>query len=206
VLLGRRKGSSGYQSRHDVQWLVAGLGNPGSEYRGSPHNVGFEVVHLLAERHRAPLVAKHDGMYGVARIGEVDVALLMPLTYMNLSGRSVRPAMKALGLGVDRLLVVHDEIDLDFERLQLKVGGGLAGHNGLRSIADTVASREFVRLRMGVGRPAAGDRRPIRDWILQPFDPDRDPTTMYAHAADAVELLAGSGLRTATNRVNAAAG
>lgn len=199
-----RRKQSNYQSRRDVQWLVAGLGNPGREYEGSPHNVGFAVVSRIAERHRISLVGKHDGLFGVGSIGGIDVALLQPLTFMNLSGRSVKPALRSLGLAIDQLLVVHDEIDLDYGRVQLKMGGGLAGHNGLRSIADSCGSRDFARLRVGVGRPEPGDRRPISDWILRPFQPPRSTEELSVDASAAVELVIESGLRAAMNHVNVA--
>jgi PTH1 family peptidyl-tRNA hydrolase len=193
---------STYRSPVDVAWLIVGLGNPGPSYVGSPHNVGFEVVDRLADRYRASLIGKFDGLYGTCSISDADVALLKPLTYMNRSGLSTRPAQKALALPVDRLIVVHDEIDLPFGRVQVKVGGGLAGHNGLRSIAEVCGSREFVRVRMGVGRPEAGDRRPIRDWILQPFDPTRDVHALYDTAVQIVEMIVQNGVRSAMNAAN----
>jgi len=167
--------------------------------------VGFQAAQRLAGVHRITVRSKHEGMYGTGVMGDVEVAVLMPLTYMNLSGRSVRPALKALGLGPDQLLVMHDEIDLDFGVVQLKLGGGLAGHNGLRSIAELLGTRDFVRVRMGVGRPDAGDRRPIADWILKPFAPDRDVEGLVAAASAAVETVVERGVRGAMDRVNGAA-
>jgi peptidyl-tRNA hydrolase, PTH1 family len=204
MAFGRRK--SRYEPSHDVRWLVVGLGNPGPEYADTPHNVGFEVVDAIARSTRTSLVSKHDGLYGVGAIdgADGDVALLKPLTYMNLSGRSVKPAMSQLQLQAGRVLVVHDEIDLPFGSLQLKVGGGLAGHNGLRSITDSLSTREFVRLRVGVGRPGAGDRRPMRDWILSRWDQSpAEVEQLVLDATSAVELLVRSGVRVAMNTVNA---
>ena len=189
-----------------MRWLVVGLGNPGPEYARTPHNVGFDVVDALATRTRTALVSKHEGLYGVGAIPEADgdVALLKPLTYMNLSGRSVKPAMHQLQLQPGRVLVVHDEIDLPFGTLQVKVGGGLAGHNGLKSITDSLSTKEFVRLRVGVGRPGPGDRRPIRDWILSSWDQSAaEVEQLVDDAAAAVALLVERGVRTAMNRVNA---
>lgn len=199
----RGLGRSSYTSRAHVTWLVVGLGNPGSQYEGSPHNVGFAAVDRLVERHRAAMIGKFDALYGTCTIANDDVALIKPLTFMNLSGRSVRPAQKALELPIERIVVVHDDIDLDFGRVQIKQGGGLAGHNGLRSIREVCASPDFVRVRIGVGRPEAGDRRPIRDWILQPFDASRVVEPVYDAAADAVEVIVRDGVRSAMNTINA---
>lgn len=194
-----------YEAKHDVRWLVAGLGNPGREYEDTPHNIGFAVVEAIAASRRASWIAKHDGLFAITDIPEADgdVALLKPLTYMNLSGRSIKPALSQLKLGPPRLLVVHDEIDLPFGQLQLKVGGGLAGHNGLKSTAELLSTREFVRLRVGVGRPGEGDRRPIRDWILSSWDQSpAEVEQLTFDAASAVELVVRSGIRVAMNQVN----
>ncbi len=198
----RGLGRSSYSSPADVAWLVVGLGNPGPQYEGSPHNVGFAAVDRLVERHRASMIGKFDGLYGTCTVGGEDVALIKPLTFMNLSGRSVRPAQKALDLPIERVIVAHDEIDLEFGRIQIKQGGGLAGHNGLRSIREVCSSPEFVRVRIGVGRPDEGDRRPIRDWILQPFDATRVVEPVYDAAADAIEAIVRDGVRSAMNAIN----
>lgn len=203
-----RKQKSRYEPSHDVRWLVVGLGNPGREYEDTPHNVGFLVLDQLAEETRTSWVPKHDGLYGVGAIhgADGDVALLKPLTYMNLSGRSVKPAMGQLKLLPARVLVVHDEIDLPFGQVQLKVGGGLAGHNGLKSIAELLSTKEFVRVRVGVGRPGPGDRRPVRDWILSGWDQSPEDVRMLVDSATAaVELVVRSGVRVAMNQVNARA-
>ncbi|MCW2949589.1 MAG: pth [Thermoleophilia bacterium] len=203
MVFGRSK--SKYESKRDVRWLVVGLGNPGREYEQTPHNVGFEVVDSLLAAHRVSTIAKHDGIFGVGSWPQIDfdVALLKPLTYMNLSGRSVKPAMSQLQLAPGRVLVVHDEIDLPFGTLQVKLGGGLAGHNGLKSINEVLSTKEFVRVRVGVGRPASGDRRPIKDWILSPWDQPRgEVDQLVLDAATAVELVVGSGVRAAMQSVN----
>lgn len=192
----------GYRSRRDIQWLVVGLGNPGPKYERSPHNVGFEVVQRLAATHRIPLLAKHEGMFGAGSIGDVDVAVLMPLTFMNLSGRSVRPAQRAVGVDPAHVIVVHDDADLEFGDVRLKFGGGLAGHNGLRSIAPMLGTNDFPRVRIGVGRPEPGDRRPLADWILTPFDTVVDVEPLYRAGADAVERVVRDGLERAMNAVN----
>lgn len=196
-----------YAPKHEISWLIVGLGNPGLEYEQTPHNIGFRVVEKLAEslNVRPAWVAKHDGLMSVVQHKDTDahICILKPLTFMNLSGRSVKPALKSFNLGVDKLLVVHDEIDLPFGRLMLKQGGGLAGHNGLRSISDMLGNRDFLRLRVGVGRPNADDRRPIRDWILSPWQQTpQEVDTLVMESVEAIELVLTSGIRKAMNTVN----
>ena len=205
MAFGRSK--SKYESKQDVRWLVVGLGNPGREYADTPHNIGFDVIDSLVEAHRISTIGKHDGIFGVGSFPEADgdVAVLKPLTYMNLSGRSVKPAMSQLQLAPGRVLVVHDEIDLPFGTLQVKLGGGLAGHNGLKSINELLSTKEFVRLRVGVGRPGAGDRRPIRDWILSSWDQSpAEVEQLVLDAASAVELIVTKGVRASMQQVNTA--
>ncbi|MHB8059222.1 MAG: aminoacyl-tRNA hydrolase [Gaiellaceae bacterium] len=182
--------------------LVAGLGNPGREYVRNRHNVGFVVVEELARRHDARFRAKFHGRLAELRLDGRRLALLEPETFMNESGRSLAAAARYFKLEPERLLVVHDDVDLEPGRLQLRLGGGLAGHNGLRSIAAALASKEFLRLRVGVGRPGRGDRRSVADFVLSNFDSDTDVAEIVSRAADAVELLAGEGLDTAQARFN----
>ena len=195
-----KRTGSGYSKALSVDWLIVGLGNPGVEYEGSPHNAGFAVTERLAQAAGIRPITKHQGLWGTGELDDIPIALLMPLTYMNLSGQSVKPAMKSLGLSAEQLVVIHDEIDLDFGRVQVKVGGGLAGHNGLKSIADLVGTREFVRIRLGVGRPDPGDRRPISDWILKPFPADRDTEALYTDGERAARTVLQDGIRAATKR------
>jgi PTH1 family peptidyl-tRNA hydrolase len=182
--------------------LVVGLGNPGREYRETRHNVGFRVVEELARRHGASFRSKYSGSLAELRLGERRLALLEPLTYMNESGRSVAPAVRFFKLPLDSLLVVHDEVDLEVGRLQARLGGGLAGHNGLRSVSTHLGSAEFLRLRVGVGRPERGDPRPVADFVLAPFPPEVDVDAIVARAADAVEAIALEGLEVAQQRFN----
>jgi peptidyl-tRNA hydrolase, PTH1 family len=121
---------------------------------------------------------------------------------MNESGRSVAPAVRFFKVPPERLLVVHDEVDLDLGRLQARMGGGLAGHNGLRSVAQHLGTPEFLRLRIGVGRPDRGDPRPVADWVLTPFTADVDVESIVARAADAVQAIATEGLEEAQQRFN----
>jgi peptidyl-tRNA hydrolase, PTH1 family len=181
--------------------LVAGLGNPGREYADTRHNVGFMVADELARRHGASFRSKFSGEVADLRL-DGRVALLKPQTFMNESGRSVGAAVRFFKVPPEALLVVHDEVDLEPGRLQARLGGGLAGHNGLRSVAQHVRTGDFLRLRVGVGRPERGDRRPVADFVLSPFAPDLDVESLVARAADAVELVATEGLEAAQQRFN----
>jgi PTH1 family peptidyl-tRNA hydrolase len=182
--------------------LVVGLGNPGREYARHRHNVGWMVVDELARRHDASWKGKFSGRLAELRLDGHRVALLKPETFMNESGRSVAEAVRFYKLEPDAVLVVHDEGDLDLGRLQARKGGGLAGHNGLRSIAQQLKTPEFMRLRVGVGRPGRGDRRPLADYVLSDFEPAEDAETLVTRAADAVETLDAEGLDGAQARFN----
>jgi peptidyl-tRNA hydrolase, PTH1 family len=182
--------------------LVAGLGNPGREYERTRHNIGWMVADELARRTDASFRSKFSGQLAEGRLGEQRIALLKPETYMNESGRSIAAAARFFKVPPSSLLVVHDDVDLAEGRLQARSGGGLAGHNGLRSIAQALGTQDFLRLRIGVGRPERGDRRPVSDYVLSPFDPESDVNGLVARAADAVELLAGEGLEQTQSRFN----
>jgi len=182
--------------------LVVGLGNPGREYARNRHNVGFMVVDELARRAGGGWRTKFSGELAEVRIDAHRVALLKPQTFMNDSGRSVQAAAAFFKLEPDAILVVHDEGDLPAGRLQLRLGGGLAGHNGLRSVAERLGSPEFMRLRVGVGRPGRGDRRSLSDYVLSDFAPDEDPAALTTRAADAVETLDTGGLEAAQRSFN----
>lgn len=182
--------------------LVAGLGNPGREYAGHRHNVGHMVVDELARRHGGSWRSKFSGDLAELRIDGARVALLKPMTYMNESGRSVGPAVRFFKLPPEDVLVVHDEGDFDLGRLQARVGGGLAGHNGLRSVAQHLGTPEFARLRVGVGRPGRGDRRDLADYVLSDFQPEDDAEAVAARAADAVETIVREGIEAAQQLFN----
>jgi PTH1 family peptidyl-tRNA hydrolase len=182
--------------------LVVGLGNPGREHEGNRHNVGWMVVDELARRHGASWRGKFSGRVADVRVDDHRVGLLKPETYMNLSGRSVQAAAAFYKLEPDAILVVHDESDLAIGRLQARMGGGLAGHNGLRSIASQLGTPDFLRLRVGVGRPERGDRRPLADWVLSDFEPHEDAEALVARAADAVESLDAAGLEATQRQFN----
>jgi peptidyl-tRNA hydrolase, PTH1 family len=182
------------ESASSLDLLVAGLGNPGREYAANRHNAGFMVADELARRHGGSWRGKFSGELSELRIGDARVALLKPMLYMNLSGQSVSAAARFFKVEPQDLLVVHDEGDFDLGRLQLRLGGGLAGHNGLRSIATSLGTQEFLRLRIGVGRPGRGDPRPLADYVLSDFEPDDDADALVGRAADAVEALLRDGL------------
>jgi PTH1 family peptidyl-tRNA hydrolase len=182
--------------------LVVGLGNPGREYARHRHNAGWMVVDELARRHGAAWKGKFNGQLAELRVDGHRVALLKPETYMNESGRSVAAAARFYKLEPDAILVIHDEGDFDLGRLQARLGGGLAGHNGLRSIAQHLKTPEFMRLRIGVGRPGRGDPRPLADYVLSNFEPQDDADALIARAADAVESLDAEGLERTQARFN----
>src|SRR6266511_4130335 len=185
------------ESDSSLDLLVVGLGNPGREYQGNRHNVGWMVVDELARRHGAAFKGKFSGQLAEIRLDGHKVALLKPETYMNESGRSVGAAARFFKVDPAAILVVHDEGDFDLGRLQLRHGGGLAGHNGLRSIAAHLKTPDFLRLRIGVGRPGRDDPRKGADYVLSNFTAEEDPDTIVARAADAVEKLDAEGLERA---------
>jgi PTH1 family peptidyl-tRNA hydrolase len=160
------------------------------------------VVDELARRHGGSFRSKFSGQLAEVRDEERRLALLKPETYMNVSGRSVGAATRFFKVDPGSLLVVHDDVDLEPGRLQARLGGGLAGHNGLRSIAEALGTQDFLRLRIGVGRPERGDRRPVADYVLSPFGDDIDVEELVARAADAVEAMSRDGLEAAQSRYN----
>ena len=182
--------------------LVAGLGNPGREYEGTRHNAGWLVADELARRHGGSWRSKFSGSLSEMRLGERRLALLKPETYMNESGRAVQAAAAFFKVEPDAILVVHDDSDLETGRLQARLGGGLAGHNGLRSVAQRLGTPDFLRLRVGVGRPERGDPRPLADFVLADFEPHEDAQSVVARAADAVETLGDEGLEAAQRTFN----
>ncbi|MDX6648143.1 MAG: peptidyl-tRNA hydrolase, family [Solirubrobacteraceae bacterium] len=176
-----------------MDWLVVGLGNPGREYDGTRHNVGFEVAQALSERWELPRArSKFNGLLTQGRTGPGGprVAVLMPQTYMNEAGRSAGPARGALKVPLDRVLVVHDEIDLPFGRVETRTGGGLAGHNGLKSLRRELGSPDFVRVRVGVGRPDSTDPEIVSAHVLGRFREGRDEVRdLVERARDAAERV-----------------
>ena len=183
--------------------LWVGLGNPGALYALHRHNVGFMAADIIAEVHGfAPWSKKFRSLVSEGRIGRHRVLLLKPQTFMNDSGDAVQQALRFYKLDMDALTVFHDELDLAPFKVKVKQGGGTAGHNGLRSIASHLGTTDFLRLRVGVGRPARGDRRKPADYVLSDFEPHEDAERLVAAAADAVELLDAEGLEAAQRAVN----
>ncbi len=183
--------------------LLVGLGNPEPRYAGNRHNVGFMVVDALAEVASASLSRKKfKGSYGTGRLEGESVVLLQPQTWMNRSGDSVQPAMAFFGVDAERTIVVHDEIDLPFGELRLKEGGGHAGHNGLRSIIARTGNRDFLRLRVGVGRPVHGS---VSDYVLSDFDTEQKEWLgdLIDRSVAAIRLTLKEGIRMAMNQINA---
>ncbi len=202
---GRRREPS---ERTGTPWdlLVLGLGNPGDRYAGTRHNVGADVVAELARRHDGPLKAdgRANALVAEVRIDGRRVALAVPTTYMNDSGQAAAPLVRRYGIDDPRrLVVVHDELDLEPGRIKVKDGGGLAGHNGLRSIDAHLHTPDFVRIRMGIGKPPGGPDRGA-DWVLNkvPKRQREELDVMVAEAADAVEVILADGPEAAMQRFN----
>ena len=185
--------------------LVVGLGNPGPQYAKTRHNIGFMVADLLAARVGAPFkVHKRSGAEVVTgRLAQRPVVIAKPRTFMNESGRHVGPLAKFYSVAPADVIVVHDELDIDFGRIRLKLGGGEGGHNGLRSIANALGTKDFQRVRIGIGRPPG--RKDPAAFVLEPFSGTErnEVPTICEQAADATELLIQLGLETAQNQVHA---
>jgi peptidyl-tRNA hydrolase, PTH1 family len=185
-LPGRRRGAP-------VDWLLVGLGNPGAEYDGTRHNLGFEIARTLAERWDLPKPkSRYRGLLTEGRTGPGGprVAILLPQTYMNEAGQSVGPARGAFKLPLDRVLVLHDEIDLPYGEIRVRVGGGLAGHNGLKSLKQGLGSGEFARVRVGVGRPDSTDPEVVSAYVLGRFrEPREQVAELVRRGADEAERV-----------------
>jgi PTH1 family peptidyl-tRNA hydrolase len=198
-----RRDRRGERTGTPADLLVVGLGNPGDEYARTRHNVGFEVVDLLADRHGGRLRSGKERALAVeVRVGGQRLALARPLTYMNESGAAVQALARRYGVAANRVVVVHDELDLPVGTMRVKAGGGLAGHNGLRSIKAHLHSDEFLRVRIGVGKPTSKERG--ADHVLSAFS-KRERTeidVMVERAADAVEVILAEGVDVAMNRFN----
>lgn len=185
--------------------LVVGLGNPGPKYASTRHNVGWMVLDALASAGSADAFRKKfSGVYAKAVIDGRSVVLLRPETFMNESGRSVQPAAAFFHVEPGEIVTVHDELDVPFGEVRIKVGGGHAGHNGLRSMIKHLGSPDFVRIRVGIGRPPAGFRGEVADYVLSGFDAmERSMLSdVVARAVDAVRKIATLGIERAMNEVN----
>jgi PTH1 family peptidyl-tRNA hydrolase len=183
---------------------VVGLGNPGPEYKGTRHNVGFDVIERLAEKHRIKLdKSKHRARYGVGRVGESTVVLVKPLTYMNLSGQAVAPLAKEYSIAPDRILVVADDLDLVVGRLRLKPKGSAGGHNGHKSLIQSLGTQEYPRLKIGIG---SVDRSQTIDHVLGAFKGDEREiiARSLARATEGVERIVEDGVERAQSFINEA--
>ncbi len=180
-----------------ADWLLVGLGNPGAEYARTRHNVGFEIARTLTDRWHLPKPkSRYGGVLSEGRTGPGGprVAVLMPQTFMNDVGKSVGPARGALKVALDHVIVLHDEIDLPFGEIRVRLGGGLAGHNGLKSVKQGLGSADFVRVRVGVGRPATTDPDLVAAYVLGRFtQPAAEVQKLVADAADAAERVIEDG-------------
>ncbi|MDW7644105.1 MAG: aminoacyl-tRNA hydrolase [Desulfuromonadales bacterium] len=182
---------------------MAGLGNPGSKYAGTRHNIGFLAVQKVAERSGTSLKKSgHQAIYATGRVAGEEVTLLLPQTFMNLSGASVGSACKSLGVEPGDLIVVHDDIDLPFGALKIKRGGGHGGHNGIRHIRQVLGTGDFVRVKIGVGRPAPGGD--VAGYVLSPFSAKERQSLedVLEDAAMAVEAVLEKGAERAMNEFN----
>lgn len=204
----RRRGEAAERRGTPADLLVVGLGNPGAEYEGTRHNVGADVVRVLAERHGARLrKSKERAVADEITLDGKRLALAIPLTYMNLSGEAVAPLVRRHGIDdLHRLVIVHDELDLPVGRLKLKLGGGLAGNNGLKSVKAHLHTDDFARVRIGIGKPPG--RANGTDHVLKrPGRRDRaELDAVIADAADAVEMILREGIDVAMNRFNSRPG
>jgi PTH1 family peptidyl-tRNA hydrolase len=184
--------------------LLAGLGNPGREYRRNRHNVGFMALAEIARRAGADLrTHRFHGLLGQGRFGGRPVILVQPETFMNLSGECVGAAARFFRVPAEDLCALHDDVDLPFGRLQVKAGGGHGGHNGVRSVIEHLGSNAFRRIRIGVGRPP-DSRIPTADYVLSDFYPEeaRVLEEVLWRVADAVEVWLREGVQAAMNRFN----
>lgn len=184
--------------------LVVGLGNPGDDFAGSRHNVGADTVQLLADRHGGRLRGgKNNALVDELRIDQSRVALAIPLTFYNKAGLAVRALVRRHGIDDwSRIIVIHDEMDLEVGRMKLKVGGGLAGNNGLKSITEHLHTQDFARIRIGIGKPPG--RQAGKDHVLRrPGKAERaELDIVMEHGADAVETVLASGMQAAMNLYN----
>jgi peptidyl-tRNA hydrolase, PTH1 family len=186
-----------------VRWVVAGLGNPDKRYQHSRHNIGFMVLERIAAARQATLTQKKfKGLYGEIKLGEQPVILIKPQTYYNLSGESVAQLLRYFDVPAERLIVVHDELDLETGTIRIKAGGGDAGNRGVRSVAEAIGTPEFIRVRVGISHP--GEAIETIDHILTPMSGEEAAALerSVARAAEAVEAIILEGLAAAMNRYN----
>jgi len=187
-----------FDEKEQVMNLVIGLGNPETRYRYTRHNIGFMVLEEIAARWEVPLKQKSfNALWNRGKITGKNVLLAMPQTYMNLSGNSVRALLAFFKVDVANLIVIHDDLDLPFGKIRLKVGGGDAGHKGLKSIIASLGSADFMRVRMGIGKPS--EKTPVEDYVLQKFNSDESALLeqIIQSASEATADIIKSGMQQA---------
>ncbi|MFW9044622.1 aminoacyl-tRNA hydrolase [Corynebacterium striatum] len=186
----------------DAEWLVVGLGNPGAKYAATRHNVGYMAVDdLLAESGELlQPVAGHSLTAAPLNVADTPVLVVRSATFMNLSGDPIAPLAQQLGIPAERILVIHDELDLPPNKIRIKVGGNENGHNGLKSLTERLGTRDYPRVRIGIGRPPKGSSIP--DYVLGPVDADAGFDAAIETAADAVRLIVSSGIQSAQNEIH----
>lgn len=183
--------------------LIIGLGNPGLKYQSTRHNIGFLIIDKLASDYNISVSMRgFDACYGRGKIGDIPVMLAKPKTYMNISGVSVKKLIDYFKINLEDLIIVHDDIDLPFETIRLKSGGGHAGHKGIISIIDHSGDMEFIRVRIGIGKPP--DRSMVEKYVLEPFSEDEMKLLprITESASDAVTMIISSGIQAAMNHYN----
>jgi PTH1 family peptidyl-tRNA hydrolase len=186
------------KEREQAMYLIVGLGNPGNRYRATRHNIGFMVLEKLAAKLEVDLSQKSfNALWGKGKIAHKNVILAMPQTYMNLSGNAVRQLHAFFKTDLSNLIVIHDDLDLSFGSVRLKTGGGNAGHKGLASIEENLGSSEFMRIRLGIGKPS--DKSRIESYVLEPFGKEELSILpeIIQWAADAATEIVSSGIQTA---------
>ncbi len=184
-------------------FLIAGLGNPGVEYKNTRHNVGFMVVDKLAQVRGIKLSMKnHSARWGQGKIGDESILLAKPMTYMNESGVAVKSLLKDKDVSPDHLIVIYDDLDLEPGRIRVRADGGSGGHRGMRSIIRHIGTEDFIRVRIGIGRPPG--RQDPADYVLSPFTRDQEEEINFAiiKAADAVGYIIANGAERAMNEFN----
>ena len=181
----------------DAEWLIVGLGNPGAKYAATRHNVGYMAQDALIDAPLRPLPSfKAQGVM----VPDTSALALRSTTFMNLSGEGIAPVAEKLGIPPERIIVLHDELDLPAGKVRIKQGGNENGHNGLNSLTEQLGTRDYIRVRIGIGRPPKGT--PVPEWVLSPVD-DEGLDAQIATAADAARLVVDEGLQRAQNEIHA---
>ncbi|MEI7985320.1 MAG: aminoacyl-tRNA hydrolase [Armatimonadota bacterium] len=190
------------QPQFDIEWVIVGLGNPGPEYARTRHNVGFDAIEQFASKHNIKLDrGKHKARIGTGQVNGVGVALVKPMTYMNLSGQSIAPTLREFGVKPDRLIVIADELDFPVGKVRMKPKGGSAGHNGHKSIIQSLGTDEYARIRVGIHSEERGE---TIDFVLSKFHPDErvDIDRAIAKTIDGIEAALSGGIERALIAIN----